>query len=264
MTLIVAIGCTDGLVFASDSASSDSEVGTKQPAKKIRTIPGQSILWASSGDVGLIQNIEEALKGLTLKNTPHKTRQEIKKRVGPVLKESMDSHVPYPDQRFSQPPCAITLFAFVQDHLPWILEIERNCGDTIFGEDYGYFAAIGSGKPWAQAVFRPHLLTKRDIRLGRIFAYRVLEDSINLAAGGLAQPIHLFSMSLDGRISNLDCDIVSISKTCELWRELEGEAVGQILAPGLGKPAETIARPPDPLSEKTSGVDQNGTPTPSA
>jgi ATP-dependent protease HslVU (ClpYQ) peptidase subunit len=233
MTLILAVACSDGVVLSGDSASSDFEIGTKQPYRKIRSVGNLPIVWGGSGSSGLLQHVETALNSLTaFKATPHKTRQEIKKLIFPVLKESKDLHVTYPQYGFDKPPIAILLICFIQDSKPWILEIERDCQDTMYGEDLGNFAAIGSGKPWAQAFFRPHLNTKRDLRLGKIFSYRVLEDSINLASGGLAFPVHMSYISSSGETSSADTSELSgISKTCELWRELERDAVGKLLSP---------------------------------
>jgi hypothetical protein len=61
MTLIVAIGCSDGVVLASDSCSTDLDNRTKQPVDKIKRIPGQAILWGGSGSGGLIDRIGEEL-----------------------------------------------------------------------------------------------------------------------------------------------------------------------------------------------------------
>lgn len=232
MTLIIGIACEDGVVLAADSASSDPESGTKQPFEKIKRLRELPILYGGSGDVGLLQKIEESLGTLTAKATLKRLRQDIKKLVIPELKEARELHVPYPQAPYHQPPDATLLFAGVLDSRPWILEIEKDGRDTVYGEDLGNFAAIGSGKPWAQAIFRPHLRTKRDLRLGKIFAYRVVEDSIELAAGFLAGPVHIYIISADGTVLKVDeQEISQLAGTCELWRTLEREAVGEILAP---------------------------------
>lgn len=235
MTLVVAIGCKDGVVLGAESASSDGDSGTKQPFhNKIKPIGSQSILYGGSGDVGLLQKIHDSLAGFQARHSLKRIRQELKKLVVPELKESRELHVPYPQQGFHQPPEATLLFAGVFENRPWILEIEKDGRDTMYGPELGWFAAIGSGKPWAQAIFRPHLGTERDLSLGKVFACRVLEDSIDLAAAFLAKPIHLHSIALDGAILHCESgELQQLGETCELWRALERESVGRLLAPNL-------------------------------
>ena len=147
--------------------------------------------------------------------------------------------MPYPQQGFHQPPVAILLFAGVHERSPWILEIEKDGRDTLYGGDLGNFCAIGSGKPWAQAVFRPHLGTGRDLQLGKVFACRVLEDSIDLAASFLARPIHIHTVSLNGDVQHVnEVELRQLSDTCELWREGERAALGKLLSPPQPSQAE--------------------------
>ena len=254
MTLIAAIACTDGVIIAADSASSDTVAGTKQQVEKIKQIGNQPILYAGSGDVGLLQKLDESLASLTLKNTFKRTRQEIKRIVVPELRESHVQHAPYPVLGFQRPPEAILLFVCVINKTPWILEMEKDGRDTCYNQELGDFAAMGSGKPWAQAVFRPHLNTTRDLKLGRIFAYRIMEDSIDLAAGNIAKPIHMYTISLHGTVKRITQeDIKSIKDSCESWRELEREAVGSLLATNTTPPPEPEpeAEIPQPLPRKT-------------
>jgi len=79
MTLIVALGCTDGIVMGADSASSDSVSGTKQPVIKIQQIGRHTILCGGSGDVGLIQKLFESRNAVSFTATaPFKnTRRQM-------------------------------------------------------------------------------------------------------------------------------------------------------------------------------------------
>lgn len=231
MTLVIAIGCTDGVILAADSASSDVDSHTKQPSEKIRQLKEEPILYGGSGDGGLLDRIAGNLEAsYQPKRSLKAVRQELRKLILPDLKEAIETHVQYPQSPFHQPPEAIHLLVGVLNDEPWILEIERDGRDTWFGERLGYFAAIGSGKPWAQAIFRPHLWTERDLRLGQIFAYRTMTDAIDLAAAFLAPPIRIFTISLDGSVTEADSEeLQQLEADCELWRQLEREAVGDLL-----------------------------------
>jgi len=244
-TLIIAIRCSDGVVIASDSAASDAESGTKQPIKKIRKIPEAPILYGGSGSVGLLQKISEAINKFKVKQHDDigKIRSRLKSLIVPKLKESRELHVPYPQFPYDKPPAAVVLFAGVHDKEPWILEIEKDGSDTMYDEELGGFAAIGSGKLLAQAIFRPHLMTPRDLSLGKVFAYRVIEDSVELAAGGLALPVQMHSISIDGKVQQIkDEELRSLADTCQGWRSLERETVGKLLSPDR----EEDVSPPKP------------------
>lgn len=233
-TLIVTLGCTDGIVMGADSASTDASSGTKQPVGKIQQIGGHPILFGGSGDVGLIKRILEGLTSATFSpNVKFKdTRRAIKNAVLPHMREATEDHIPQPIQGFNMPPCATLMFGCIQHKLPFVLEVEVDGRDTLYDKSYGSFNAIGSGKGLAQAIMRPHLTRERDLRLGKILAYRVLEDSIELAASGLAKPIRIYALALDGTITESDeAELINLQRDCELWRELEREALGTLLAP---------------------------------
>lgn len=232
MTLIAGIVCDDGVILAADSASTDPEAGSKQPMEKIRRVDTLKLIYGASGDVGLFEKIHEALAGLTLKATIKKTSQELRARILPEIKDAIDTHVPYPAVGYSMPPVAVLLFAGVIGKQPFLIEIERDGRDTFYNAELGNFAAIGSGKPWAQAIFRPFLYTPRRFELGKIFAYRVMNDAIDLAAGFVAKPIHIWIVPVQGDIALVDeSEMKKLADTREVWRSLEAEAVGRLLEP---------------------------------
>ncbi len=82
--------------------------------------------------------------------------------------------------------------------------IEKDNSDTIYGDEYGNFAAVESGKSPAHALFRPHLCSERTLRLGKVHAYRILDDAMNLAAQGLGCPVNIHTISLDGTIQRVE------------------------------------------------------------
>lgn len=242
MTLVVAVGCTDGVVVASDSATADPESGTKQPSRKVWQVGELPVLCGGSGDVGLLQKIEESLTtGVLSAHSAKRLRQDIKRTVVSELKQNAELFVPFPQPGFNVPPDATTLFAFVAEGRSWILEIEKHGGDTLYDDRLGNFAAIGSGKPWAQAVFRPHLREARTVEEGKVLAYRVVDDAIELAAAGLAAPIHMYTLSLDGTVHQIgEPDVTRIRHFCGLWRKLERECFQQALAPAQEEPSAEI------------------------
>lgn len=250
MTLIIALAFRDGVVMASDSATTDVDSGTKQTTDKIYQLGSEKILYSGSGDVGLLQQVQEGLKRYSPKETIWKMRKGIRKLVVPELKEAYELHARYPQPPYHVPPSLVLLFAGILRGAPWILEVEKDGRATFYGEQLGYFAAIGSGKPWAQALFRPHLFTPLEERTtdwAKVVAHRVVHDSIQLAAGGLAEPVQLYALLSEKEPAKVEepSELKGIEDACELWRRLEREALGKALAPRM----ETKKEPEIPKPE---------------
>src|SRR5260370_32167354 len=180
MTLIIAIGCNNGIVMGSDSASSDPITGTKQAVKKIQQLGNHPVIFGGAGDVGLIQKIVEELNDLKIRRSAKfkLTRRLIQEACLPDMREARDNHISHSATGYHVPPTAILLFAFVHNKSPHIFEIEADGRDTIYDQNFGFFNAIGSGKALAQAIMRPYLHKERDLSLGKMLAYRILEDAI--------------------------------------------------------------------------------------
>jgi|GEM_PF-3245584 len=246
MTLIVALACSDGLVMAADSASTDSLSGTKQIVTKIQQIGDRPILFGGAGDAGLIQKIVERLDGLRIRPSTNfmSTRRRIRQACLPEMSEAVRTHVRHLMRGYETPPTAILLFGCVHDNKPHIIEIEADGRDTEYDQNLGCFQAIGSGKTFAQAMIRPHLTRERDLALGKIIAYRVIEDSIELSAGGLAKPIRLYTLTLDESFTELDSnELNNLGNLCKLWREIEGEALGRLVTPLQNQTPAIIPEP---------------------
>lgn len=243
MTLIVALACRDGIVMGADSASTDPTTETKTSVIKIQRLGKNPIIFGGAGDLGLIQKVMEALDELTIPTSAKfsNARRLIRQTCLPLLREAAETHIRHFIPGYETPPTASLLFACIHKKSPFILEIDADGRDTVYDKNLGYFRAIGRGTAVAQAVMHPHLTTERDLELGKILAYRILEDSIELSATGLAKPIHLYTLKLDGALSELeDGELVNLKKLRELWRDLERETLGKLLAP---------AEPPTPLPE---------------
>jgi 20S proteasome alpha/beta subunit len=242
LTLIVAIGCEDGVVLASESCATDVVNRTKTQMEKVSQIPGQPILIGGSGDGGLIDRIRENLDSFKIRGTMKADRKELKSRIIPELREALDDYVPVPNSR---PPTATTLITGVRDRQPWILEVEATGNDTSYGERQGFFHAIGSGGMYAHASFRPHLRSKRDLRAGIVHAFRIIDDAIAIADFGLDRPIQIHTIDADGKVRKLSPeDLKGIADVCETWRQLERETLAKALAPaGPAEPAPELPEP---------------------
>lgn len=247
MTLIVAIGCSDGVVIAADSASSDQSSGIRTTtSSKIRRVREFPLAFGGSGDVGLLQKVYDEVALGAKPDDLTKYRDAIKRRVSPVQRAAVELHVPHPAMGLAAhiPPVAVFILAGIAKGVPFILEIDGTSTDTLYNENLGSFHAIGSGAAFAHAYFRPHLNSPRTCELAEIMAYRILDDSINVAVGYVSHPIYIHTIRNNGdyKIASKN-DINQLATICEAWRELERETVGNILTPNASRTAQVPALP---------------------
>jgi 20S proteasome alpha/beta subunit len=234
MTLIIAMVSKEGIVMASDSASTDTDAGTKQPTnEKISYFNQSHVLLGTAGDVGLSQKIKHKLKNLSYQSDHYRLRNQIKEVITGELKESNRTHVPYPAGAFAAPPDHVCIACGYAKDGPFLFEYERDGRDTDYAPlNMGGFVAIGSGKFLAHALYRPHFYTEKKLNEARVIAYRILEDSIEIAAFGLARPIHLYEMTPGGKWRKMEtADIKGISDSVQIWRSIEQESIGKALSP---------------------------------
>jgi len=231
MTLVLAVACQDAIVMAADSAATFPE-GIKQPTVKIRPL-GNVMLWGASGHEGMIQDIEIALtQGRSpesyMKSAQH-CRKQLRQVLKPVYQAWKDYQVPIPPPPYNQWQTAHLLFVGFLDGKPRIIEVEPNLAIGQM-EDYGHHA-IGSAAQIAQARMYPHRQRYPTLDWGKVIAYRTMKEAIDIAASGVAEPIHLWSIeppAVPGafpRISKVtDRELRRIEYGIEEWRAREDDA----------------------------------------
>lgn len=246
MTLVLAVVCQGAVVMAADSAATFPE-GIKQPTVKIRPL-GNVALWGASGHEGMIQDIETALtKGRTpesyMKSAQH-FRKQLSQVLKPVYQAWKNSQVPIPQPPYHQLCTAHLLFVGFLDGKPRIIEVEPNLAVGQM-EDYGHHA-IGSAAQIAQARMYPHRQCYPTLDWGKVIAYRTMKEAIDIAASGVAEPIHLWSIESPAvrggfpRISKVtDRELRRIEYGIEEWRAREEDA--------LQLPAIPPSGPEEPL-----------------
>lgn len=255
MTLIIGIICDDGVVMAADSASTDMTAQVKQPTSdKLRRIAAKSMVLGGSGNVGLLQGIRESVEGYagtapSIKNV----RRDLKALILPHQRQAIEDHIPLQIPGMNQPPTACLLVGGYAGNTPLLLEFEANGEDTCYDAALGNFCAIGSGKIYAHALFRTHLTRKRDLRLGKILAFRVVSDSIDLAHYGLAHPVHMWAITPSAVSIISDDEKNELEETVKIWRELESEALGKLLAPVQDAPL-AVPTPEEAAAEASKGT----------
>lgn len=236
MTLIVALKCTDGVVIAADSASTDLANRTKQPGTKIYQIGNLPILVGGTGDVGMMQKAmfayNAAHDSIARKQNVNSLRKELKVPHKQEQMEALQSFIQLPN---TEPPLLGLLFAGIVGTTPFVLEINPSNTDTEYGNDMGGFYAVGSGATLAQSLYRPFLFEteSRTVEIGKVQAYRVLDDAIELSHAFLAHPIHIYTISTAEKrvVSITEDELSKLGITCDAWREMQRNSLHRALNP---------------------------------
>lgn len=234
MTLVIALACNDGIVMASDSQVTVGSSGgpVRLTAVKIKPI-GSTVLWGASGELGFVQKIEELIEQLPLERKEaglDSLRPELIRISGTIRKETLDRHraVHAGDTRAA--PSADCLYAEHRRGTCRILRITAD-GDDVWLEEFGY-GASGIGDTFAYTILMNHDIKSLSVHFGKLLAYRVIRDAIEIGAYGLGEPISVWTISNvaeEGekqliqahRLSEEEMD--GIRDACLAWKEAERE-----------------------------------------
>ena len=196
MTLILAIPATDGLVLASDGQITTGLV--RAPGKKIYPL-GEKAAWAASGELALVQRLEEKMGALPVGRSLVHLRDDIGQMVKQGLTELMqlDFRASYfaqdPDTLVKLHPADFVFAEFSQG--PHILHITADGVPEWVNE--APFAS-GSGDLFAYALLRKYQGRSLNLERAAVLAYKVMEEAIAVDAYGLGPPIDVWQVTEKG------------------------------------------------------------------
>lgn len=254
MTLILALRCPDGLVFAADSMSTEAAPQgqtyiTRHEVDKL--IIQDDLLWGCSGSVGIKQLIQETIRN-NYKNiwAPHISPTALRKNlidvIAPVITHQYRIVA---DASLGKGPIPHTNFifgAYLRSQFALIV-IECDMQGEVVEAKH---CATGSGQKTGQALLRRLRDQDWDLRTAEVVAYRTMNDAIHVEPGGIGPPIKLARYYLtDGKprielIQGTDYD--GIRDTAMAWTKLEQEVLQSL---GKPKTVEVPQSPPTPKSQ---------------
>ena len=220
MTLILAIPAKDGIVMASDGQLTAGKI--RSTGEKIRKL-NDRCLWAASGELALIQRVEERLTSL-----PEVSVQQIRDQISNIVRDCVTKLIDLDFRtRFlpQQPDLLLGLhpgdFVFAEyAGAPEILHVLTNgISEWIHGRPF----ASGSGDQFAYALLQKYQdqLARIEVAKATLLAYKVMEEAIAVGAYGLGPPIHMWEMT-SGGITKLDeAQIASLEDASRTLREAE-------------------------------------------
>jgi 20S proteasome alpha/beta subunit len=201
MTLILVLPTRDGIVMASDGQLTAGIV--RATGQKIMRL-NERCLWAASGELALIQRVEERLKILPSNASLQQLRDQICGIVKQCVTEllQLDFRTAFLPQ---DPNLLLQLhpgdFVFAEcTPAPAVLHVLINgTPEWITNRPF----ASGGGDLFAYALLQKYQGLELDMEKGVLLAYKVLEEAIAVGAYGLGPPIDIWKIS-DSGIKQLD------------------------------------------------------------
>ena len=218
MTLILVLPASDGVVFASDGQITAGMVrSTGQKIKKLN----DRCLWAASGELALIQRVEERLG--TLANAP---LQQLRDQICSIVKQCVTEmlHLDFRTPFFQNNPDALIQlhpgdFVFAEaSPSPAILHVLLN-GTAEWIQDRPF--ASGSGDLFAYALLYKYQGRVLNMERASLLAYKVIEEAIAVGAYGLGPPIDVWQISQNGVVQLDDTRKAPLEDASKALREAE-------------------------------------------
>ncbi len=237
MTLIVAVPTQDGVVFGSDGQLTTGLV--RATGTKIYELNDRA-LWSASGELALIQRVEERIAVFPQKNQPLET---IRDQLATIVRDAVQSllGMDFRTQFFAQNPAALlTLhpgdFVFVEYRTkPRVLHVTAN-GTPEWVD--GRFTASGSGELFAHALLAKYSAVPLTCEQAKVLTFKVIEEAIQVGAYGLGLPIDIWQIGANGIERSEEAELAALEDTAEGVRQREVE-----LLVGEAEPAPAPAAP---------------------
>lgn len=229
VTVVLAIGCADGLVVASDSQITESARGLSYPAQKLHGL-GKHAAWGGSGSRAVLYDLEQIFD-----NEPDSIMEApdvghaLQSRVLPVLKHHYANFISdVPGEKSGGTPATYVLAAGYAGDRPFIVDIDPH-GLIGHYEEAG-FHAIGSGAAMAQqaaALLAHFRMTECNVDYGVVAALRVL-DALDATSPSVGPPMDICRIT-PKEAHHLDPDeVAEVRDRVDRWIELEQRALSQL------------------------------------
>ncbi|KIE57798.1 hypothetical protein A946_11245 [Methylacidiphilum kamchatkense Kam1] len=222
MTLILVLPAQDGIVMASDGQITLGMV--RWPGQKIQRLNNRCI-WAASGELALIQLVEERLRTLPLDAPIPQLRNSICQ----ITRQCVTELLQLDFRTGFLPKDPNLLLQLLQLHpgdfvfaevtpSPGVLHVLLN-GTAEWITDRPF--ASGSGDMFAYALLQKYQGLALDVRRASLLAYKVLEEAIAVGAYGLGPPIDLWQVTSGGIKQLGESERAALEDAARVLREEE-------------------------------------------
>lgn len=233
MTLVIALNCKDGIVMASDGQATGGSSGgpIRHRIQKIFKLT-DNVIFGASGSVGTIQRSREIVQqfaqqlGTTGLDTG--TKEQIRQQLFQIMKNELERHKSFHGKPEGAPLADTLICVRHQDSNCRIWHIAPDCADE-FLDELGY-GCSGIGDTFAHTLLKIYYSSDLDTERGKLVAYRVIKEAIEIGAFGLGEPIDIWVMNKsDGKIKQLTKEeIMALGDSHIAWRNMEREVFKKI------------------------------------
>jgi proteasome beta subunit len=251
MTLVIALSCSDGVVMASDSQTTETYADVRHSIQKLFKLTGHAI-WGGAGDQQTVLDIDEALGEArdTIAGAVNRS-QALVDTIKPVLERRYNNVVKAPGRRRAIPWTDSLACGYDPENgNRWIVEVDRDCNAT--SHTRRGFHAIGAAAGLAMlgnallAHFHP---AEKPLYYGKLLAYRVVDAAIQTSGYGVAEPIQMSTVDASGIHQVDDDELKELKSAVGGWKEDERSLLDRLVGVPLLAPA-----PPPPDSGTDAGL----------
>jgi proteasome beta subunit len=229
MTLILAISTNEGIIMASDGQVTAGLI--RSTSAKIFRLNSRC-LWAASGELALIQRVEERLRNLP----ENESLSQLRDRIGELVKQCLTEllRLDFRTQFLPQHPDHLLQlhpgdFVFAEAlPAPCVLHILANgTPEWIINRPF----ATGSGDLFAYALLQKYRGEQLSLDKASLLAYKVIEEAISVGAYGLGPPIDVWKITNNGLHQMEEAEKAGLEDASRTLREAE---VQLLLGEGAG------------------------------
>lgn len=178
-------------------------------------------LWSASGELALIQRVQERLTSLPnapLLNLRDQIGQIITQCVGELLGMDFRTRfLPQDPNSLLQLHPADFVFAEAYPRQCILHMLAYGTPEWIEGRPF----ATGSGEPFAYALLQKYHGRQLNLNQASLLAYKVIDEAIEVGAYGLGPPIDIWNIRPDGLRQFGESDRAALADACRTLREAE-------------------------------------------
>jgi proteasome beta subunit len=239
MTLVIALCCTDGVIMASDSQTTEAMGGVRWDVEKLFQLSDHAVMGGSGLHAALAEirtGVESQREFLNSMESSRDLDQSLVTIIKPILEKHYDRFIRNVPARGPGPSPVTDVVAagYTEERGPWILEIDRSCLCSYYEEHRG-FHAVGSAAGFAQlaiALMRHFTVKERPIAHGRLVAYRTMRVAVDTAAQGVGGEIQMWEVTADGARRLSAEEVAEIETAVGGWEEAERNALDELMSGG--------------------------------
>ena len=260
MTLIIALACKNGIVMASDGQATAFSSGgpVRQKYQKIYKI--KNLLFGASGTIGTIQrcrecvekyadklseSLDQSIREETINGRVEtiSVRDKVRQLVYSINKRELERYKAFHDDDKGAPLADILIVLCSGEEGKLKIWHVAPDGGEEFLDELGY-ACTGIGDTFAYAYLANFYSEELDVERGKLVAYRVIKDAINIGAYGLGEPIDIWTVKVTKEDGNIKTNIRQLSQdeifalndAYLLWKESERKVFDSLRIPAIQSP----------------------------